>query len=68
MGEATSSAKEKPVLKSALHQTFGLTQSGLESAVTSWLQQFHHPALTPTQGTEPVRAARRPRGAGTARR
>jgi hypothetical protein len=40
MGKATTEAKEKPVLKSALKQTFGLTRSGLETAVTSWMSQF----------------------------
>jgi hypothetical protein len=40
MGAATTSAQEKAVLKSALHTTFGLTRSGLEGAVTTWLRGF----------------------------
>jgi hypothetical protein len=40
MGKATSASKEKPVLKSALRQTFGLTQAQLESGATAWLSQF----------------------------
>ncbi len=40
MGAATTSSKEKSVLRSALHQTFGVSQSQLESGVSSWLRQF----------------------------
>lgn len=40
MGAATTAAREKPVLKSALQKTFGLTPSGLEGGVTSWMRGF----------------------------
>jgi hypothetical protein len=40
MGAATTAAQEKPVLRSALRKTFGLTTTGLESGVNSWLSGF----------------------------
>ena len=40
MGKATTPAKEKTVLRSALRQTFGLTQSSLEAGATAWLREF----------------------------
>ncbi len=61
MGQATSASKEKPVLKSALRQTFGLTQSGLESGATAWLRQFRIRQLSAERSAQGMRR-RRPRG------
>jgi hypothetical protein len=40
MGAAKTAAQEKPVLKSALRKTFGLTTGGLQDGVNSWLRGF----------------------------
>jgi hypothetical protein len=40
MGAASSPSREKAVLKSALSRTFGLSQTGLQNAVTSWMRGF----------------------------
>jgi hypothetical protein len=40
MGKAKTPGREKAVLKSALSETFGLTQAGLESQASAWMKQF----------------------------
>lgn len=40
MAAAKTPSKEKAVLKSALHKTFGLTTAGLQNGVTSWMREF----------------------------